>query len=191
MENVTSIASDHGYLRLPEQGLLDIERMRGVPDEQIVVITTGSQGEPMSALTRMARGDHRKISVTSNDFIVISAMPIPGNERSVGNVINELMKLNAEVVYENTMGIHVSGHACREEIRTIIGLTKPKYFIPVHGEYKHLIKNRDIAIDMGLPYSNIMVAEIGNVIEITTEKIQTVTTVPSGAVMVDGSASGM
>jgi ribonuclease J len=190
MENVSSIAAGLGYLKIPSDGLLDIDQMRKVPDEQILIITTGSQGEPMSALTRMARGDHRKISVTSNDFIIISAMPIPGNERSVGNVINELMKLNAEVVYENTMGIHVSGHACREEIRTMIGLTKPKFFIPVHGEYKHLIKNRDIAIDMGISPSNTLVAEIGNVIEITPEKIQSVTTVPSGAVMVDGIGVG-
>jgi ribonuclease J len=190
MENVTAIASQLGYLKLPPEGLLGIDEMGSFDDGQIVIITTGSQGEPMSALTRMARGDHRKISVTSNDYIVISAMPIPGNERSVGNVINELMKLDAEVVYENNLGIHVSGHACREEIKTMIGLIKPKYFIPVHGEYKHLIKNRDIAAEMGISPGNIVVGENGDVIEMTQKSLLSVNTVPAGSVLVDGIGVG-
>ncbi len=153
-------------------------------------MTTGSQGEPMSALTRMARGDHRKITVTPHDFIIISASPIPGNEKTVGKVVNDLMQLGAEVIYENTMDIHVSGHACRDEIRMIIGITKPRFFIPVHGEYKHLMKNRSLAVEMGIEPENILVGENGRVIEVFPDQIRAVTTVPSGAVMVDGIGIG-
>ncbi|MEG2204512.1 MAG: ribonuclease J, partial [Oscillospiraceae bacterium] len=190
MENVSAKATELGYLKAPAGTLVEIDKMRGIPDSQLVIITTGSQGEPMSALTRMARGEHRKISVTCHDFIIISASPIPGNEKLVGKVINDLMHLGAEVIYENSMGIHVSGHASREEIRTIIGLTKPKFFIPVHGEYKHLVKNRDLAIELGIPPERILVGEIGRVIELTQDSIKAVTTVPSGAVLVDGSGVG-
>lgn len=190
MENVSSKAVELGYLNAPEGVMVDIDHMRGIPDQNLVIITTGSQGEPMSALTRMARGDHRKLTVTERDFIIISATPIPGNEKLVGRVINDLMHLGAEVIYESSMGIHVSGHACREEIRAIIGLTRPKFFIPVHGEYKHLVKNRDLAMDMGIAPSNILVGEIGRVIELDGKSIRAVTTVPSGAVMVDGSGVG-
>lgn len=190
MENVTSTAAELGYLKVPPNTLVDIDHMRGVPDSQLVIITTGSQGEPMSALTRMARGEHRKINVTAHDVIIISATPIPGNEKCVGKVINDLMQLGADVIYESSMGIHVSGHACREEIRTILGLTKPRFFIPVHGEYKHLVKNRDLALEMGIPPERILVGETGRVIELTPDTVQAVTTVPSGAVMVDGSGVG-
>lgn len=190
MENVTSKAMELGYLKAPKDTVIDLDHMRGIPDEKIVIMTTGSQGEPMSALTRMARGDHRKISVTGHDFIIISATPIPGNEKLVGKVINDLMVLGAEVIYESTMGIHVSGHACREEIRTILGLTKPKFFIPVHGEYKHLVKNRELAIEMGVDPDHIVVSETGRVIELTSDSVKAVTTVQSGAVMVDGSGIG-
>lgn len=190
MENVTSKAMELGYLKAPQGTVIDLDHMRGIPDEQLVIMTTGSQGEPMSALTRMARGDHRKISVTGHDFIIISATPIPGNEKLVGKVINDLMTLGAEVIYESIMGIHVSGHACREEIRTILGLTKPKFFIPVHGEYKHLVKNRELAIEMGVEPDHIVVSETGRVIELTADSAKAVTTVQSGAVMVDGSGIG-
>lgn len=190
MENVTAKAMELGYLKAPQDTIIDVDHMRGVPDEHLVIITTGSQGEPMSALTRMARGDHRKISVTGHDFIIISATPIPGNEKLVGKVINDLMSLGAEVIYESTMGIHVSGHGCREEIRTILGLTKPKFFIPVHGEYKHLVKNRELAIEMGVDPDHIIVSETGRVIELTENSAKTATTVQSGAVMVDGSGIG-
>ncbi|MEG2174812.1 MAG: ribonuclease J, partial [Oscillospiraceae bacterium] len=190
MENVTAKAIELGYLKVPPNTLVEIDKMRAIPDGQLVIITTGSQGEPMSALTRMARGDHRKITVTGFDFIIISATPIPGNEKLVGKVINDLMRLGAEVIYESTMGIHVSGHASREDIRAIIGLTKPKFFMPVHGEYKHLVKNRELAIDMGIPPDNIMVSEIGRVVELTPESIRSVNTVPTGAIMVDGSGVG-
>ena len=190
MENVVAKSAELGYLKIPEGTLIDIDRMRNIPDENIVIITTGSQGEPMSALTRMARGEHRKINVTAHDFIIISATPIPGNEKLVGKVINDLMALGSEVIYERTMGIHVSGHACREELKTIIGLTKPKYFIPVHGEVKHLFKSRELAMEMGIEESNIIVSEVGRVIELSEDSAKAVTTVPSGAVMVDGSGIG-
>lgn len=190
MENVTAKAMELGYLKAPKDTVVDIDHMRNIPDENVVIITTGSQGEPMSALTRMARGDHRKINVTGHDFIIISATPIPGNEKLVGKVINDLMVLGAEVIYESTMGIHVSGHACREEIRTILGLIKPTYFIPVHGEYKHLVKNRELAIEMGVKPDHIVVSETGRVIELTEHSVKAVATVPSGAVMVDGIGIG-
>jgi len=190
MENVVSKSMELGYLKAPEGTIIDIDRMRNIPDENIVIITTGSQGEPMSALTRMARGEHRKINVTAHDFIIISATPIPGNEKLVGKVINDLMALGSEVIYERTMGIHVSGHACREELKTIIGLTKPQYFIPVHGEVKHLFKSRELAMEMGIDESNIIVGETGRVIELSRGNAKCVTTVPSGAVMVDGSGIG-
>lgn len=190
MENVVAIATQLGYLKIPADTLIDVDTMRKYPDEKLVIITTGSQGEPMSALTRMARGEHRKISVTTNDFIIISASPIPGNEKLVGRLINELMKLGADVIYESAMGIHVSGHACREEIRAIIGLVRPKYYIPVHGEYKHLMKNAELAVEMGIPRERIIVAEMGRVIEITPNSIKSDNMVPVGSVMVDGLGVG-
>lgn len=190
MENVVAIATQLGYLNIPADTLIDVDTMKKYPDEKLVIITTGSQGEPMSALTRMARGEHRKISVTTNDFIIISASPIPGNEKLVGRLINELMKLGADVIYESAMGIHVSGHACREEIRAIIGLVRPKYYIPVHGEYKHLMKNAELAVEMGIPRERIIVAEMGRVIEITPNSVKSENVVPVGSVMVDGLGVG-
>ncbi len=190
MENVVSIAKDMGYLKLKPDTMVEIDKARNLPDSDIVIITTGSQGEPMSALTRMAKGEHRKITVTQHDFIIISATPIPGNEKLVGKVINDLMQMGCEVIYEDTMGIHVSGHARRDEIKTIIGLTKPKFFIPVHGEFKHLAKNRELAVEMGIPYENIVVGDIGRVIELTSNSVKMQTSVPAGAVMVDGSGVG-
>jgi ribonuclease J len=190
MENVTAKAMELGYLKAKPGTVISVDEMRNIPDEQLAICTTGSQGEPMSALTRMARGDHRKISVTSHDFIIISASPIPGNEKLVGKVINDLMHLGADVVYENSIGIHVSGHGCQEDIKTILGLTRPKFFIPVHGEYKHLAKNRELGVEMGISRDNIFVGENGNVIEITPDTLRSVTTVPSGAILVDGSGVG-
>ena len=190
MENVTAKAVELGYLKANEGTIISVDDMRRYPDEELVIATTGSQGEPMSALTRMARGDHRKVTVTNHDFIIISATPIPGNEKTVGKVINELMRLGADVIYENSIGIHVSGHGCQEEIKTIMGLTKPKYFIPVHGEYKHLYKNRELAREMGIPEENIFVGENGMVIEITPDGIASNTSVTAGAVLVDGSGVG-
>ncbi len=190
MENVTAKALELGYLKAREGTIINVDDMRRYPDEEIVIATTGSQGEPMSALTRMARGDHRKITVTSHDFIIISALPIPGNEKLVGSVINDLMHLGADVIYERSAGIHVSGHGCQEEIKTIMGLTKPRFFIPVHGEHKHLVKNSELAVEMGIPRENVYVGENGDVIELTPQSLRSVTGVPVGAVLVDGSGVG-
>lgn len=144
----------------------------------------------MSALTRMAMGDHRKVTVTRDDYIIISANPIPGNEKLVGRVVNELMKLGAEVVYEKMYEVHVSGHACQEELKTIIALTKPKFFIPMHGEYKHLCKNAGLARSMGIPEKNIFISEIGKVMELDGVDLKCTGTVPAGQVMVDGLGVG-
>ena len=190
MVNVISTALELGYLNVPKGILIDIDEMSRYPDERIVLITTGSQGEPMSALTRMAMNSHKKVVITPNDFIIISANPIPGNEKHVTRVVNELMKSGAEVIYEAMYEVHVSGHACQEELKLIQALTKPKFFIPVHGEYKHLVKHAQIAYSMGMPESNVIISEIGNVIETDGVSMKVVSQVPSGRVMVDGLGVG-
>lgn len=190
MINVINTAIELGYLKVPKGIIIDIEAMSRFKSEEIVLITTGSQGEPMSALTRMAMNDHKKVNITPLDFIIISATPIPGNEKYVTRVVNELMKSGAEVVYEAMYEVHVSGHACQEELKLILALTKPKFFIPVHGEYKHLKKHSDLALQMGLPKENIIIAEIGNVIETDGNKMSVVSQVPSGRVLVDGLGVG-
>lgn len=190
MVNVMKLSVELGYLKIPDGVLIDIDRMRNYKDDEIVLITTGSQGEPMSALTRMALSDHRQVSVTANDYIIISARPIPGNEKFVGRVVNELLKLGAEVVYEEMYEVHVSGHACQEEQKLILALTRPKFFIPVHGEFKHLSKHAKTACDMGISDKNIVIADIGNVIEINGQTIKINGNVPSGKVMVDGYGVG-
>ena len=190
MINVIKLGVDLGYLKIPDGVLIDIDRMRSYPDDKIVLITTGSQGEPMSALTRMALNDHRQVSVTENDFIIISARPIPGNEKFVGRVVNELLKLGAEVVYEEMYEVHVSGHACQEEQKLMLALTRPKFFIPVHGEFKHLSRHAKTAHDMGISEKNIVIADIGNVIETDGETIRINGNVTSGKVMVDGYGVG-
>lgn len=190
MVNVISTAIEYGYLSVPEGLLIDIDTMNRYTNEQIVLITTGSQGEPMSALTRMAMNDHKKVNITPQDFIIISATPIPGNEKFVTRVVNELMKSGAEVVYEAMYEVHVSGHACQEELKLIHALTKPKFFIPVHGEYKHLKKHAELAREIGMPSENIIIGEIGNVIETDGTKINVVSQVPAGKVLVDGLGVG-
>ena len=190
MIHVMSTALELGYLKAPEGTVIDIDEMSRYPDEQIVLITTGSQGEPMSALTRMAMNSHKKVTITPNDFIIISATPIPGNEKYVTRVVNELMKSGAEVVYEAMYEVHVSGHACQEELKLIQALTRPKYFIPVHGEYKHLAKHAQIARSMGMPEENIIIGEIGNVIEMDDNSIRIASQVTAGRVMVDGLGVG-
>ena len=190
MTNVIKLGIDLGYLRAPDDVLIDIDRMRSYPDDKIVLITTGSQGEPMSALTRMALNDHRQVSVTQNDFIIISARPIPGNEKFVGRVVNGLLKLGAEVVYEEMYEVHVSGHACQEEQKLILALTRPKFFIPVHGEFKHLDRHAHTAREMGIPEENIVIAENGNVIETDGDSIKITGSVTAGKVMVDGYGVG-
>lgn len=190
MVNVISTAIELGYLSVPKGILIDIETMNRYENERIVLITTGSQGEPMSALTRMAMNDHKKVNITPMDFIIISATPIPGNEKYVTRVVNELMKSGAEVVYEAMYEVHVSGHACQEELKLMLALTRPKFFIPVHGEYKHLKKHGDLAVEMGIPRENVITAEIGNVIETDGLKMNVVSQVPAGRVLVDGLGVG-
>ena len=190
MVNVVNTAIELGYLNVPEGIIIDIEVMSMYESRKIVLITTGSQGEPMSALTRMAMNDHRKVVITPMDFIIISATPIPGNEKYVTRVVNELMKSGAEVVYEAMYEVHVSGHACQEELKLMLALTKPKFFIPVHGEYKHLRKNAELGLQMGIPKENIIIAEIGNVIETDSNTMKIVSQVPSGRILVDGFGVG-
>ncbi len=190
MINVITTALELGYLEVPKNIIIDIESMNQYAPEQIVLITTGSQGEPMSALTRMAMHDHKKVNITPLDFIIISATPIPGNEKHVTKVVNELLKSGAEVVYEAMYEVHVSGHACQEELKLIMALTRPKYFIPVHGEYKHLVKARSIALDMGIPKENVIIGAIGNVIETDGSYMRIVNQVPAGRVLVDGLGVG-
>ncbi|HEX3026976.1 MAG TPA: ribonuclease J [Clostridia bacterium] len=190
MVNVCSVATELGYLNIPEGMAVEIDAINRYPQDKLVIITTGSQGEPMSALYRMAYSDHRNVEVGPNDFIIISASPIPGNEKTVSKVINELLKLGADVIYESLAEVHVSGHACQEELKTIMGLTKPKYFIPVHGEYKHLKKNAGLAKSMGIPPQNILISDIGKVIEIDSQNIKITGSVPAGKVLVDGLGVG-
>ena len=190
MVNVINTAIELGYLDVPSGVIIDIEMMHRYENERIVLITTGSQGEPMSALTRMAMNDHKKVNITPMDFIIISATPIPGNEKYVTRVVNELMKSGAEVVYEAMYEVHVSGHACQEELKLMQALTRPKFFIPVHGEYKHLKKHADLAVQMGMQPENVIIAEIGNVIETDGNTMKIVSQVPSGRVLVDGLGVG-
>ena len=190
MINVVTIATELGYLKIPNGVLIDIDLIKNYTDDKLVIITTGSQGEAMSALHRMAFGDHRKVTVGPNDLIVISANPIPGNEKTVNIVINELMKLGAEVVYERMYDVHVSGHACQEELKMMMGMIDPKFFIPVHGEQMHLRKNASLAVSMGIPKENIIISDIGKVIELTSKSIKITDEVPSGKVFVDGLGVG-
>ena len=190
MVNVVNVALELGYLHIPDGVMIDIDAIGRYPDDKLIIITTGSQGEPMSALSRMAAGEHRKVSVSSDDFIIISATPIPGNEKHVNRVINELMRLGAEVVFEKMYDVHVSGHACQDELKLMLSLVKPKFFIPVHGEYKHLKKHSQLAQAVGIPPSNILIGDIGQVIELDGVEMKTTGTVPAGRVFVDGYGVG-
>ena len=190
MVNVISIGIELGYLKVPDGVLVDIDMVSRYPADKMVIVTTGSQGEPMSALTRMANNEHRQVSITPNDFIIISANPIPGNEKLVTRVINELMKLGAHVVSENIYDVHVSGHACQEEQKLILSITKPKFFIPVHGEYKHLYQHKATAMAVGIPEENIIIGENGFVIETDGVDMKVTGTVPAGRVFVDGLGVG-
>ena len=190
LENSVAIAMELGYLRVPEGTIVNLDMVNRFPPEKVTIITTGSQGEPLSALSRMAFSDHRKIDITPQDCIIISATPIPGNEKMVSRVVNELMKLGAEVVYEKIHDIHVSGHACQEEQKLMLSLVKPKYFIPVHGEQKHLRKHALLAQGMGIPEKNVIIGDNGFVVEVKKESIALVNTVPAGRVLVDGYGVG-
>lgn len=190
LENLVKVGEELGYLNVPKNILIPIDTIKNYPDDKLVIITTGSQGEPMSALTKMAFGEHRKVTITSNDYVIISATPIPGNEKMVGGVVNALMKRGVEVIYEKMYEVHASGHACQEDLKLMIGLVKPKYFIPVHGEQKHLMKHAQLARAMGIDEKNIYIAEIGETIELTETYIKKVGTVTAGDVYVDGLGVG-
>ena len=190
MINMIETARELGYIKCPENIFIDIDMINSYTDEQLVIITTGSQGEPMSALTRMAAGDHRKVKITPNDLVIISATPIPGNEKFVSKVIDDLMQISAEVVYSALEAIHVSGHACQEEQKLILALAKPKYFIPVHGEYRQLRAHSETAQSMGIDKDNIIMMSNGRILEINQEGAELTGSVTSGRVLVDGLGVG-
>ena len=190
MINVVSVASELGYLNVPDGVLIEADLVKKYTPGEIVIITTGSQGEPMSALHRMAYGDHKQFDISPDDMIIISATPIPGNEKLVGKVINELIKIGANVVYEKMYDVHVSGHACQGELKLMLSIIKPEFFIPVHGEKKHLYKHANLGMQMGIPKENILISGIGKVIEIKKGYMKSNETVPSGRVFVDGLGVG-
>ncbi|MBR5201966.1 MAG: ribonuclease J [Clostridia bacterium] len=190
LENVVETASRLGYLNVPEDILVSIDMVSRYPHDKLVIITTGSQGEPMSALYRMAFSEHRRVEIGTGDYVIISATPIPGNEKTVGKVVDELLKRGAEVVYEKMYDVHVSGHACQEELRLIMSLAKPKFFIPVHGEQKHLRKHAQLAESMGIKSNNIFIADNGRQLELTKRKMTVLENVPAGKVFVDGYGVG-
>ncbi len=190
MVNYMKVAEELGYLKVPKNMIIDIDMLSRYTPEQIVLITTGSQGEPMSALSRMAYSDHRKVVVGEGDFIIISANPIPGNEKTVGNVVDELLKRGCKVIYEGMYDVHVSGHACQEELKILQKLVNAKYFIPVHGEQKHLRKNAELALSLGVDKKNIYIGDIGSQIEINEKYIKELPPVASGKVFVDGLGVG-
>ncbi len=190
MVNVANIALELGYLAAPEGVLIDIDEINNYPSSQIVIMTTGSQGEPMSALSRMAMSDHKKVDIVPGDTIIISATPIPGNEKMVSRTIDFLLRQGAEVIYEAASGIHVSGHASQEELKFMHNLLRPKFFIPVHGEFRHLVKHAKLAQDLGMPKENIFVAENGQVMEFTADKGVMNGKVTAGKVLVDGLGVG-
>ena len=190
MINVVNVAAELGYLNVPSGVLVDIDTIKNYAPHELVVVTTGSQGEPMSALFRMAFSDHRQVDIAPGDMIIISATPIPGNEKLVSRVVNELMKRGANVVYEKMYDVHVSGHACQEELKLMLSIVKPKYFIPVHGEQKHLYKHAQLAYAMGLDYNNVVIGANGNVFEVSKNGIKCTETVQAGRVLVDGLGVG-
>jgi len=190
MENVVEVASTLGYMKIPEKILIPIDDIKKYKPHQLVIITTGSQGEAMSALSRMAFSDHRKVEITKGDLVIVSASPIPGNEKAISTVINELFKKGADVVYKSLENIHVSGHACQEELKLILSLVKPKFFIPVHGEFRHLKQHAALAEKMGMKQKNIIVGDVGKPIELTNTTCKLGTAVPAGAVLIDGLGVG-
>ena len=187
MVNVIGTASELGYIKIPEGTLIDIDHLKNYPDEKTVLITTGSQGEAMAALSRMASGAHRKISIKPKDVVILSSTPIPGNEKAVSRVINELSVRGAEVIFQDT---HVSGHACQEEIKLLYSLTHPKYALPIHGEYRHRMAQKGLAESMGIPKENILLMSSGDVVEVSQDQCKVVDHVQAGAILVDGLGVG-
>jgi ribonuclease J len=190
MLNVASIAIELGYLQVPEGMLIELDELDRYPANQMTIITTGSQGEPMSALSRMATSEHKKIAIIPGDTVIISASAIPGNEQLVARTINHLFKQGAQVIYESVSGIHVSGHASQEELKLMLNLVKPRYFLPIHGEYRHLVQHARLAVEVGIDSENVIIAENGDLIEISREKIRVASKVSSGRVFVDGLGVG-
>ena len=187
MVNIIATASELGYIKIPKNTLIETDQIKNYPDDQIVLITTGSQGETMAALSRMANSTHRKVSIVPSDTIIFSSSPIPGNEKNISKIMNELALKGAQIVFEDT---HVSGHACREELRLIYALTKPKYAIPVHGEYRHLMRHRELAIEMGIPKENAFVLAEGDVLELNKRQGKITGKVQAGGILVDGLGVG-
>ena len=190
MENIMKVSTELGYMNIPDGVLMDLNHIKSLPKNKVCIITTGSQGETMSALSRIANSEHKQVSVKPDDKIIISASAIPGNEKNVIRVVNELLKKGADVVYGGIEDIHVSGHARQEELKLMLALTKPKFFMPVHGEYMHLSSHRDLAISMGMDKKNIFVNKLGDVLELSKNEAKVTGTVPTGQVMVDGLGVG-
>lgn len=190
MVNVVAVAMELGYLNIPKKTLIDVDKVDSYPNDKVVIITTGTQGEPMSALTRMAAAEHKKLEIIPGDLVIISATPIPGNEKLVYKVINQLFQRGAHVIYESLADVHVSGHACQEELKLIHTLVKPKFFIPVHGEFRHLKQHALLAESLGMPRENIFLVDIGTVLELTHNSCKVAGTVTAGRVLVDGLGVG-
>ena len=190
MENILEVATELNYFHVPEGLIVDLNSIDRYPKNKIAIVTTGSQGEPMSALHRMAYSDHKKVEITSEDLVIISSTPIPGNEKPISNMVNELYRKGAEVIYESLNEVHVSGHACQEELKIMIGLCKPKYFMPVHGEYRHLVRNGALAKSVGVESQNVIISDIGKVVEMDRSAWRFNGTASSGRVMVDGLGVG-
>ncbi len=190
MINAVKTADDLGYLSIPDNLIIDITEIKNYTDDQLVIITTGSQGETMAALSRIASSEHRQVEIKPGDKVIISASPIPGNERTISKVINDLFKKGADVIYEGLMEVHVSGHAKQEEIKLLHALVKPKFLMPIHGEYRHLKQHRDLAVNLGMPKENVFIMNIGDVLELTDSNAKLAGTVPAGQVLVDGLGVG-
>ncbi|MFL0249949.1 ribonuclease J [Clostridium neuense] len=190
MENIVAVAIELGYLKVNDGVVIGVDAINRYPNDKIVIITTGSQGEPMSALSRMAASEHKKITIQEGDTVIISANPIPGNEKLVSRVINQLFKKGADVIYEGLADVHVSGHACQEELKMMHTLLKPRFFVPVHGEYRHLKQHAELAVSLGMPRQNIVLSDNGDVIEVARDGIKKSGTVISGQVFVDGLGVG-
>ncbi len=190
MINVLQTAIELNYIKVPKGTLVEMDKIGKIPPEELVIVTTGSQGEPMSALSRMATNDHRQVTITPQDLIIISATPIPGNEKLVSRVVNELMKAGAHVIYEAMYDVHVSGHACQDELKLMLSLTRPKFFIPIHGEYKHMFKHTELALQLGIPEENIFIADNGTVLETNGVDMKVTGQVTAGRVLIDGLGVG-
>ncbi|WP_026889012.1 ribonuclease J [Clostridium beijerinckii] len=190
MERISEVAMSLGYLFIPEEMIIDLNDVKKYPNDKVTIITTGSQGEPMAALTRIAAGNHRSIQLEKGDTVIISSTPIPGNKKAVSSVVDDLTEKGAKVIYEAIEDIHVSGHACEQELRLIQALLKPKFFVPVHGEYRHLLSHSKIAENMGMDKSNIFILEIGDVLELSRNKAEIANKVPAGRVLIDGLGVG-